>query len=266
MKQSKHDNHFIFTFISLVDIFWSKWKIIQLKLWFTSNLCIVSKTITLESLKSRIIFSLSMLNELSLSSYEFVLLRTSWSLKFKRKTTRMNKLSSKHLIWKSLKIVMTLKSSKHIIFYSIRCIFHIVRSFLIKILSWNVESLLHFNSKKRRSLSSWILSLHFWISIQNSMTSSHSFSSWNLLKMISSLWSSKLSSLYLSFVKTFCLSKWVTFTLFSYNNNVIVELQKIRMSVDWSSSQASSSTESTWLDLQVEDLDLSLSLNQAQVF
>ena len=39
-----------------------------------------------------------------------------------------------------------------------------------------------------------------------------------------------------------------------------------RLWVDWSSSQASSSTESTWLDLQVEDFDLSLSLSQAQVF
>ena len=34
--------------------------------------------------------------------------------------------------------------------------------------------------------------------------------------------------------------------------------------LDWSSSQVSSSNESTWLDLQVEDFDLSLSLSQAQ--
>ena len=174
-----------------------------------------------------------MLNELSLNSYELVLLKISWSLKFKRKVTRINKSSSKHLIWKLFKIVITLKSSKHITFYSIRCIFHIARSFLIKIFFWNVESLLHFNSRKRRSLSSWILSLHFWISIQNSITSNHSSLSWNLLKMISLLWSSKFSSLYLSFVKTFCLSKWVTFTFFSYNNNVIIEFQKIRMSVNF---------------------------------
>ena len=90
MKQSKHDNHFIFTFISLVDIFWSKWKIIQSRRWFTSNLCIVSKIIILESLKSKIIFSFSMLNELLLNSYELVLLRTSWSLKLKRKTIYKN--------------------------------------------------------------------------------------------------------------------------------------------------------------------------------
>ena len=36
--------------------------------------------------------------------------------------------------------------------------------------------------------------------------------------------------------------------------------------IDWSSSQASSSIESIWLDLQIEDLDLNLSLSQAQVF
>ena len=36
-------------------------------------------------------------------------------------------------------------------------------------------------------------------------------------------------------------------------------------SIDWSSSQASSSNESTWLDLQAKNLDLSLNLSQAQV-
>ena len=36
--------------------------------------------------------------------------------------------------------------------------------------------------------------------------------------------------------------------------------------VDWSSNQVSSSNASIWLDLQVENLDLSLNLSQVQIF
>ena len=45
-----------------------------------------------------------------------------------------------------------------------------------------------------------------------------------------------------------------------------MNFEQYKTKLDWSSSQASSSIESTWLDLQVEDLDLSLSLSQAQIF
>ena len=41
--------------------------------------------------------------------------------------------------------------------------------------------------------------------------------------------------------------------------------RKLQFQVNWSLNQASSSNESTWFDLQVEDFDLNLSLSQVQI-